>query len=79
MTEWTRRAFVKGGGLTLLSLSLGGTPAFLRHAARAAAGPLRQGRRKVLVTLFQRGAMDGLMAVTPMDDPALPGRGPISS
>ncbi len=65
--EWTRRALVKGGALTLLSLSLGGTPPFLGRLARAAVGT----RRRVLVTLFQRGAMDGLMAVTPVDDPAL--------
>ena len=69
--EWTRRAFVKGGGLTLLSLSLGGAPPFLRRAAGAAGSPPLQGRRKVLVALFQRGAMDGLMAVTPIHDPAL--------
>ena len=65
--EWTRRALVKGGALTLLSLSLGGTPPFLGRVARAAVNT----RRRVLVTLFQRGAMDGLMAVTPVDDPAL--------
>ena len=65
--EWTRRALVKGGALTLLSLSLGGTPPFLGRVARAAANT----RRRVLVTLFQRGAMDGLMAVTPVADPAL--------
>ncbi len=67
---WTRRALIKGSGLALLSLSLGGTPPFLRRAA-AAAEPLPHGRRKVLVALFQRGAMDGLMAVTPVHDPAL--------
>ena len=51
--EWTRRAFVKRGGLTLLSLSLGGTPPFLRRAAGAAGNPPLQGRRRVLVALFQ--------------------------
>ena len=69
--ERTRRALVKGGGLALLSLSLGGIPPFLWRAARAAGDPLSHGRRRVLVTIFQRGAMDGLMAVTPIDDPAL--------
>jgi len=69
--EWTRRAFVKRGGLALLSLSLGGTPPFLRRAAGVAGSPPLHGRRRVLVALFQRGAMDGLMAVTPIHDPAL--------
>ena len=27
----------------------------------------KSGRKKVLVTIFQRGAMDGLAAVTPLD------------
>ncbi len=69
---WTRRAFLKTGGLALYSVSLGGTPLFLSRAANAAldSGPHR--RRKVLVTIFQRGAMDGLMAVTPFTDPLLP-------
>lgn len=62
---WTRRAFLKAGGLALFSLSLGGTPLFLTRAARAAQGPAG---RRVLVALFQRGAMDGLMAVAPRGD-----------
>ena len=69
--EWTRRAFMKGSGLALFSTSFGGTPLFLSRAADAADNPLAHSRRKVLVTIFQRGAMDGLMAVTPFNDPAL--------
>ncbi len=66
----TRRAFLKAGGLSLIALGLGGCPLFLNRAARAAASaPFR--RRKVLVTIFQRGAMDGLMAVAPFGDPHL--------
>ena len=62
---WTRRAFLKGGGLALFSIGVtGGGPAFLQRSARAAPAP--SGRRKVLVTIFQRGAMDGLAAVTPL-------------
>jgi uncharacterized protein (DUF1501 family) len=57
----TRRLFLKAGGLTLFTLGAG--PQFLTRAALAA-----QGRRKVLVTIFQRGAMDGLMAVTPLSE-----------
>jgi uncharacterized protein (DUF1501 family) len=69
--EWTRRAFMKGSGLALFSASFGGTPLFLSRAADAANNPLAYSRRKTLVTIFQRGAMDGLMAVTPFNDPAL--------
>lgn len=68
---WTRRAFLKSSGLALFSVSIGGTPLFLSRAANAAASADSY-RRKVLVTIFQRGAMDGLMAVTPFNDPMLP-------
>ncbi len=67
----TRRAFLKAGGLGLVAMGLGGSPLFLHRAAHAAAAPAGYRRRKVLVTLFQRGAMDGLMAVTPFTDPHL--------
>ena len=68
---WTRRAFMKSGGLALFSVSIGGTPLFLSRVANAALNP-GLNHRKVLVTIFQRGAMDGLMAVTPFNDPMLP-------
>jgi uncharacterized protein (DUF1501 family) len=63
--------FLKTGGLALFTLGSG--PRFLARAAAAAnAGPAgSQARRRVLVTLFQRGAMDGLMAVPTLDDAAL--------
>lgn len=64
--NWNRRAFLKGSALALLSCGWGGTPLFLTRAASA------QGKkRKVLVTLFQRGAMDGLMAVQPLGHSSL--------
>lgn len=66
---FTRRVFLKGGGLALLAFGAG--PTFLNRAALAAAKPSAPGRRKVLVTIFQRGAMDGLMAVSPVSDPSL--------
>ncbi|MDX1548242.1 MAG: DUF1501 domain-containing protein [Rhodothermales bacterium] len=81
----TRRAFLKAGGLGVVALGLGGCPLFLNRAARAAAAPAPYRRRRVLVALFQRGAMDGLMAVSPFEDPhlraarprlALPATGP---
>ncbi|MBW3621922.1 MAG: DUF1501 domain-containing protein [Armatimonadetes bacterium] len=67
----TRRAFMKTGGLALFTVGIGGSPQFLARAASAAT-PSKYGRRaKILVTIFQRGAMDGLMAVTPYNDPNL--------
>jgi uncharacterized protein (DUF1501 family) len=70
----SRRVFLKGGGLALLSVgfgSLGAGPLVLQRAALAAPAPGPFERRKVLVSIFQRGAMDGLMAVSPLDDAAL--------
>ena len=64
-SDWTRRVFLKAGGLAVFAAGLGGSPLFLNRTAWAAPGP-GIGRRKVLVTIFQRGAMDGLMAVPPL-------------
>jgi len=64
----SRRAFVKAGGLALFGIGMGGVPGFLMEAV---AGIKPQGlfeRKKILVCIFQRGAMDGLMAVTPFSD-----------
>jgi uncharacterized protein (DUF1501 family) len=66
---FTRRVFIKAGGIALFSMGAG--PAFLHRAALAAPGPLPNRRRRVLVTIFQRGAMDGIMAVPPVDDGTL--------
>lgn len=63
------RAGLKAGGLSLLAWGVG--PAFLGRTALASPGPAPLGRRKVLVTLFQRGAMDGLAAVPLLGDPHL--------
>ncbi|HVR06512.1 MAG TPA: DUF1501 domain-containing protein [Thermoanaerobaculia bacterium] len=65
----TRRIFLKAGGMALVTIGAG--PAFLNRAALAAAAPGPHMRRKVLVTIFQRGAMDGMMAVTPLDETTL--------
>jgi len=65
----SRRGFLKAGGLTLLGLGLaGGIPAFLAEAAAGEKMNLPYKRKKTLVCIFQRGAMDGLMAVTPFTD-----------
>lgn len=47
---------------------MGGIPAFMAGAAARNKIIAPYKRRKVLVCIFQRGAMDGLMAVTPFSD-----------
>ena len=63
---WNRRVLLKTSGLALLSLGAG--PSFLDRLALQTSN---SSRPRVLVTIFQRGAMDGLMAVSPVDDPHL--------
>ncbi len=63
-----RRAFMKAGGLALVSL--GADPIFLDRAAYAltsARGAVAG--KKTLVCLFQRGAVDGLSMIVPVGDP----------
>ena len=61
-----RRVFVKTGALALVSLGL--DPIFLTRAAYAV--NRRPGaRRKTLVCIFQRGAVDGLNMIVPYGDP----------
>jgi uncharacterized protein (DUF1501 family) len=54
----TRRFFVKSSGMAMISL--GFAPTFLARAVEAAGG-----RRKLLIAIFQRGAVDGLNMVVP--------------
>jgi uncharacterized protein (DUF1501 family) len=54
----SRRLFLRSGAMAMLSL--GFVPSFLTRAAAAAAG-----RRRLLVAIFQRGAVDGLNMVVP--------------
>jgi uncharacterized protein (DUF1501 family) len=58
-----RRAFLKAGACALVASS--GVPRFLVRTADAAPA-----RRKILVALFQRGAVDGLSMIVPHGDPA---------
>ncbi len=58
----TRRIFLKNGSLALVSL--GFAPVFIARTAQAA-----QARKKVLVAIFQRGAVDGLNMIVPFGDP----------
>jgi uncharacterized protein (DUF1501 family) len=55
--------FLKNGGMALLTL--GFAPSFLARTAQAAGG-----RKKVLIAIFQRGAVDGLNMVVPFGDAA---------
>jgi len=57
----TRRIFMKNGSLALVSL--GFTPVFIARSAEAA-----QTRKKILVAIFQRGAVDGLNMIVPFGD-----------
>jgi len=61
MTSNTRRAFVRNAALT--AFGIGVAPAWLTRAAYAGAKS-----KKVLVAIFQRGAMDGLNAVIPFGE-----------
>ena len=54
----SRRVFLRNGGLALLSLGV--APSFLTRTVRAAGG-----HRKILIAVFQRGAVDGLNMVIP--------------
>jgi uncharacterized protein (DUF1501 family) len=63
MTTMNRRVFLKNGSLALVSL--GFAPAFIARTAEAA-----QRRQKILVAVFQRGAVDGLNMVVPFGERA---------
>jgi len=59
----TRRVFLKNGSAALVSL--GFTPVFIARAAQVA-----QARQKILIAIFQRGAVDGLNMVVPFGERA---------
>src|SRR6266704_1869801 len=64
----SRRVFVRSSGLALFSLGL--DPLFLARAAYAVDRPTaRPPDRRILVCLFQRGAVDGLHMIVPHGDP----------
>ncbi len=65
----TRKSFLRNTGLALFSIVVGGVPAFLARAAGTEKRLQLYKKKKVLVFIFQRGAMDGLMAVAPFTDP----------
>ncbi len=59
---FTRRVLLKSGACALAAMTM--PPKFLARIAEAA-----QARGKVLVAIFQRGAVDGLSMVVPHGDP----------
>jgi uncharacterized protein (DUF1501 family) len=61
MSTLTRRALLKGGACVLAATAA--PPRFLARAAAAA-----EPRRRVLVAVFQRGAVDGLSMIVPHGD-----------
>ncbi len=61
-----RRYFLRAGGIGLASFGLmAAAPDFLQQFANAAALKDTGGRKKILVTIFQRGAVDGLNMIVP--------------
>ncbi|HEX8891504.1 MAG TPA: DUF1501 domain-containing protein [Pyrinomonadaceae bacterium] len=67
-----RRFFLKSSGVALASIGLmSKVPSFLERTAMAqVANRVTGGRRKVLIAIFQRGAVDGLNVVVPHGESA---------
>ncbi|MGI8556253.1 MAG: DUF1501 domain-containing protein [Pyrinomonadaceae bacterium] len=61
-----RRYFLKASGIGLASFGLmSAAPQFLHQFANAATLTDKNGKKKILITIFQRGAVDGLNVVVP--------------
>jgi len=61
-----RRYFLKSSGIALASFGLMSVaPSFLHQFADAQTLTGRNGKKKILITIFQRGAVDGLNMVVP--------------
>ena len=69
--RFDRRVFLKAASLSMITLGAGGTPSFLGRLIAQANATAMTDRRKTLVAIFQRGGMDGVMAVTPLGDDGL--------
>jgi hypothetical protein len=66
-----RRYFLKSGGITLASFGLMSVaPQFLHQFANAQTLTGASGKKKILITIFQRGAVDGLNMIVPYGDSA---------
>jgi uncharacterized protein (DUF1501 family) len=66
-----RRYFIKSGSIALATFGLmHAEPSFLRRALAQGLNPAAGGRRKTLIAIFQRGAVDGLNVVVPYGEHA---------
>lgn len=65
-----RRFFIKSGGVALASISMSlSAPSFLERVAMGQErSRITGGKRKTLVAIFQRGAVDGLNMVVPFGE-----------
>ena len=64
----SRRIFMKNTALAAIGIGMGGVPTFIARAAGVDKIQRLYKKNKVLIFIFQRGAMDGLMAVSPFND-----------
>jgi uncharacterized protein (DUF1501 family) len=62
----SRRVFLKGSALAMVGV--GAVPAWLSRSVYAAESSAQR-RKKILVAIFQRGAVDGLNMVVPFGEP----------
>src|SRR2546425_10792913 len=61
-----RRYFIKSGSIALASFGvMTSAPSFLKRALASTIDSVNGGRRKTLIAIFQRGAVDGLNVVVP--------------
>lgn len=64
-----RRFFIKSGGIAVASFGLmTSTPTFLRRAVAETIDKVTGAKRKTLIAIFQRGAVDGLNVVVPFGE-----------
>src|SRR4029453_13896367 len=64
-----RRFFIKSGGVALASIGISlSAPSFLERVIGQTRNAVTGGRRKTLVAIFQRGAVDGLNMVVPFGE-----------
>jgi uncharacterized protein (DUF1501 family) len=62
-----RRFFLKSGGIALASVGMSlSAPGFLERVVQG--NPITGGKRKTLIAIFQRGAVDGLNMVVPFGE-----------
>src|SRR5215216_1477505 len=62
-----RRFFLKSGGIALASVGMSlSAPGFLERVVLG--NPITGGKRKTLIAIFQRGAVDGLNMVVPFGE-----------